>query len=94
MIDASKGYILKRRDGSFVMMVDGNATFELAEEVVALYLKTGYEVREEQSMTNGIMPLRDEIIMYTRYYNGRYQCRRWNATRNYWVDPYWIDVNP
>lgn len=47
MIDASKGYILKRRDGSFVMMVDGNATFELAEEVVALYLKTGYEVREE-----------------------------------------------
>lgn len=23
---------------------------------------------------------------------GKLQYRRWNATRNYWVDPYWIDL--
>lgn len=24
--------------------------------------------------------------------DGGYQYRRWNATRGYWVDPYWIDI--
>lgn len=24
--------------------------------------------------------------------DGRIQYRRWNATRGYWVDPYWIDL--
>ena len=43
---------------------------------------------------DGIMPLRDEILLYTRMYNGRLQYRRWNTTRNYWVDPYWIDAQP
>ena len=43
---------------------------------------------------DGIMPLRDEILLYTRMNNGRLQYRRWNATRNYWVDPYWIDAQP
>lgn len=25
--------------------------------------------------------------------DGKLQYRRWNATRGYWVDPYWIDLN-
>lgn len=25
--------------------------------------------------------------------DGTIQKRRWNATRGYWVDPHWIDVN-
>lgn len=24
--------------------------------------------------------------------SGKIQYRRWNATRGYWVDPYWIDL--
>lgn len=34
----------------------------------------------------------DEIIMKYRYLNGHVQCRRWNATKGYWVDPYWKNV--
>lgn len=40
---------------------------------------------------DGIMPLIDEIELVTRVYMGKYQYRRWNATRGYWVDPDWID---
>ena len=34
----------------------------------------------------------DEIILKYRYLNGHLQCRRWNATQGYWVDPYWENV--
>lgn len=34
----------------------------------------------------------DTIEMKYRYYNGHVQCRRWNATQGYWVDPYWRNV--
>lgn len=34
----------------------------------------------------------DHIEMQYRYYNGHLQCRRWNATQGYWVDPYWRNV--
>ena len=34
----------------------------------------------------------DTIEMQYRYYNGHLQCRRWNATQGYWVDPYWRNV--
>lgn len=34
----------------------------------------------------------DTIEMKLRYYNGHLQCRRWNATKGYWVDPYWRNV--
>lgn len=34
----------------------------------------------------------DTIIMKYRYLNGHLQCRRWNATKGYWVDPYWRNV--
>ena len=32
------------------------------------------------------------IVYKFRIYNGKQQYRRWNETRGYWVDPYWIDV--
>lgn len=34
----------------------------------------------------------DTIIMKYRTLNGHLQCRRWNATQGYWVDPYWITL--
>ena len=37
-----------------------------------------------------IQPRADVIEYKFRTYNGQLQYRRWNATRNYWVDPYWI----
>ena len=42
---------------------------------------------------DGIMPHADVIVMKQRIYQGKLQCRRWNETRGYWVDPYWIYVN-
>lgn len=41
---------------------------------------------------DGIMPYADEIETIWRYNSkGVLQYRRWNVTRNYWVDPYWIN---
>lgn len=34
----------------------------------------------------------DHIETKYRYHNGHLQCRRWNATQGYWVDPYWENV--
>ena len=39
-----------------------------------------------------IQPRADVIVVKFRYNNGVLQCRRWNETRGYWVDPYWINV--
>lgn len=30
--------------------------------------------------------------MYRELEDGTIQKRRWNATKGYWVDPYWINV--
>lgn len=38
------------------------------------------------------IPYADHIVIRTRTHNGVWQYRRWNATRAYWVDPYWIDM--
>ena len=43
-------------------------------------------------MDYGITPYADVIVVKVRYYNGKYQYRRWNETRGYWVDPEWIDM--
>lgn len=37
-----------------------------------------------------ITPYADVIVKYYRMYDGLVQYRRWNETRGYWVDPYWI----
>lgn len=36
--------------------------------------------------------IQDTIIWKYRMYNGQMQKRRWNETRQVWVDPYWINV--
>ena len=51
-------------------------------------------VTVEASETAEIEPKAD--VIYWRYRtlsDGTIQKRRWNATRGYWVDPDWIDVN-
>ena len=35
---------------------------------------------------------KDVIIYKFRTYNGKAQYRRWNETKQKWVDPYWIDL--
>lgn len=44
------------------------------------------------SSESEIVPYADIIVYEYRIYNGVQQYRRWNQTRGYWVDPYWIDV--
>lgn len=41
---------------------------------------------------NEIVLYADSIIYKYRVANNRLQYRRWNETRNYWVDSEWIDV--
>lgn len=49
-------------------------------------------VQLQSSSEGEITPYADVIVYKFRIYNGVYQYRRWNETRGYWVDPYWIDV--
>lgn len=44
------------------------------------------------SSESEIVPHADVIVYAYRIHNGVQQYRRWNETRGYWVDPYWIDV--
>jgi hypothetical protein len=39
-----------------------------------------------------ITPYADVIVKAYRSNNGVIQYRRWNQTRGYWVDPYWINL--
>ncbi len=45
-----------------------------------------------QSADTGIQPHADVIVTKYRAYQGKLQKRRWNETRGYWVDPYWITI--
>lgn len=41
-----------------------------------------------------IEPRADVVYwVFRKLSDGTVQKRRWNATRGYWVDDYWIDVN-
>ncbi len=41
-----------------------------------------------------ISPRADQIYWrYRTLSDGTIQKRRWNATKGYWVDPHWINVN-
>lgn len=41
-----------------------------------------------------ISPRADQIYWrYRMLSDGTIQKRRWNATKGYWVDPHWINVN-
>lgn len=50
------------------------------------------DVASENKVYENVMRWEDEIIMKYRYYDGRLQYRRWNETKQCWVDPYWIDA--
>jgi len=54
---------------------------------------TGPDSQESYSPSPRVVePRADQIELNYRIYNGVYQFRRWNATQNCWVDPYWIDL--
>lgn len=43
---------------------------------------------------DSVSPYINDVIIYIyRHYKGRLQYRRWNETRQVWVDPYWITLN-
>lgn len=44
------------------------------------------------SSETSITPLSDVIITKYRIYNGKRQYRRWNESRQCWVDAYWITI--
>ena len=49
--------------------------------------------QEMQSSPYGIeQPSEDTIIYGYRMWNGKMQRRRWNVTKQCWVDPKWSDV--
>ncbi len=48
-------------------------------------------IRIEESEDNGIVTYADVIVRKYRINNGQRQYRRWNSTKNCWVDPYWIN---
>lgn len=45
-----------------------------------------------QAAGTDIQPHADVIVTKYRAYQGKLQKRRWNETRGYWVDPYWITI--
>lgn len=46
----------------------------------------------ESNSESDIIPHADVIVYKYRIHNGVHQYRRWNETRGYWVDPYWINL--
>lgn len=55
-----------------------------ARNISSVYLET---VSQEKSAYS-----QDVIVKKYRIYNGKRQYRRWNETKQCWVDPKWIDV--
>ena len=45
-----------------------------------------------QNSVEDIQPHADVIVTKYRAYEGKFQKRRWNETRGYWVDLYWITI--
>ena len=59
-----------------------------AQETKGTQASTAYATSSETT----ISPRADVIVVKFRVYNGVLQCRRWNETWGYWVDPYWVVV--
>lgn len=53
----------------------------------AMYVSSAIAANSSVSSTRA-----DVIVYKWREYYGKIQYRRWNETRGYWVDPYWIDA--
>ena len=61
-------------------------------EPIERYMPPSAQNTPQNSSESTIMPCADVIVYKYRVENGKYKYRRWNETRGYWVDPYWIDV--
>ena len=72
------------------------ALFAAAIAVSAMSATVTAQAAEEQSTVQsfsaGIQPYADVIVTKYRAYQGKFQKRRWNETRGYWVDPDWITI--
>ena len=60
-----------------------------AEEPV---IPSAAQVTVVQNSDETISPRGDIIEIRYRIYNGKLQYRRWNQSRNCWVDSEWIDM--
>lgn len=72
-------------------------TILLSSNAITASANTSEKVAETPisitSNSNVASPCSD--VIETKYRGtpwGGLQCRRWNATRGYWVDPFWIDL--
>jgi len=82
-----KSIILKVMSVLAVVVMSLSAT----SGMTAKALKSEQPISEES--TSAIMVISaDVIVTKFREYNGLLQYRRWNETRGYWVDPYWITI--
>ena len=65
---------------------------------LTLFSVTAFAANEDSSVLSKktsdmvITPYADVVIKVYRNNNGVIQYRRWNETRGYWVDPYWINL--
>ena len=54
---------------------------------------SGAQVPEEYSvLSENQVRSQDKIVIKYRTHNGKEQYRRWNDTKQCWVDPKWIDL--
>ena len=84
---------LKRSAGEIDVSRRGDGENASRESVCFLALRSHDSVAQENETTQDVEGrVSDTIEMKYRYYNGHVQCRRWNATQGYWVDPYWRNV--
>ena len=58
----------------------------------AVYEEDAVVVSQFEYSESEVTPRADVIVYKFRVYNGKSQYRRWNETKGYWVDPYWIDL--
>lgn len=56
------------------------------------FLPNVSEEYTEDAEQGSVVLRADKIVIKWRIYNGKNQYRRFNATKNQWVDPYWIDA--
>ena len=78
---------MKKRIGvALVVLVLGSS---MGATVVANEATVNQETEITQDVEGRIS---DTIEMKYRYHNGHVQCRRWNATKGRWEDPYWITL--
>ena len=77
---------MKKRIGAVLMVLTLGSTGMMVGANEATVIQETEVVQDVEGRIS------DTIEMKYRYLNGHLQCRRWNATQGYWVDPYWRNV--